>query len=126
MRRGYPLTMASNCIGCGKSTGGVFGAYSVNLLYGEVCLTCNKKLKVIPGHQFLTPDQIVGVISGSLNPGDVSALGVAQPGGQNDYSQAPQREPTAADEIRKYKELLDEGIITQSEFDAVKKRLLGL
>ena len=33
---------------------------------------------------------------------------------------------SAADEIRKYKELLDEGIITQEEFDAKKKQLLGL
>ncbi len=41
--------------------------------------------------------------------------------------------PTAAleevhttDEIKKYKELLDSGIITQEEFDAKKKQLLGL
>lgn len=33
---------------------------------------------------------------------------------------------TSADEIRKYKELLDEGIISQKEFDAKKKSLLGL
>jgi hypothetical protein len=31
-----------------------------------------------------------------------------------------------ADELRKYKELLDEGVITQEEFDAKKKQLLGL
>ena len=30
------------------------------------------------------------------------------------------------DEIRKYKELMDDGIITQEEFDAKKKQLLGL
>ncbi|MBQ3652861.1 MAG: SHOCT domain-containing protein [Synergistaceae bacterium] len=33
---------------------------------------------------------------------------------------------SAADEIRKFKGLLDDGIITQSEFDAQKKKLLGL
>lgn len=33
---------------------------------------------------------------------------------------------TSADEIKKYKELLDMGIITQEEFDAKKKQLLGL
>lgn len=32
----------------------------------------------------------------------------------------------AADELRKYKELLDTGVITQEEFDAKKKQLLGL
>lgn len=33
---------------------------------------------------------------------------------------------SAADEIKKFKELLDMGIITQAEFDAKKKQLLGL
>ena len=33
---------------------------------------------------------------------------------------------SAADEIKKFKELLDSGIITQEEFDAKKKQLLGL
>ncbi len=36
------------------------------------------------------------------------------------------QETSAADEIKKYKELLDEGIITQEEFDVKKKQLLGL
>lgn len=31
-----------------------------------------------------------------------------------------------ADELKKYKELLDTGVITQEEFDAKKKQLLGL
>ncbi|MBQ7378808.1 MAG: SHOCT domain-containing protein [Clostridia bacterium] len=31
-----------------------------------------------------------------------------------------------ADELKKYKELLDSGIISQEEFDAKKKQLLGL
>ena len=30
------------------------------------------------------------------------------------------------DELRKYKELLDDGIITESEFEAKKKQILGL
>ena len=33
---------------------------------------------------------------------------------------------SSADEIKKFKELLDAGIITQEEFDAKKKQLLGL
>ena len=33
---------------------------------------------------------------------------------------------SSADELKKYKELLDMGIITQEEFDAKKKQLLGL
>ena len=39
--------------------------------------------------------------------------------------QAPSA-PTAADEIRQFKALLDDGIITQEEFDQKKKELLGL
>ena len=33
---------------------------------------------------------------------------------------------SAADELKKFKELLDSGIISQEEFDAKKKQLLGL
>ena len=33
---------------------------------------------------------------------------------------------STADEIRKFKELLDDGIITQEEFNVKKKQLLGL
>ena len=33
---------------------------------------------------------------------------------------------SAADELKKFKDLLDSGIITQEEFDAKKKALLGL
>jgi hypothetical protein len=39
---------------------------------------------------------------------------------------APQSVSSAADEIKKFKELLDMGVITQEEFDAKKKQLLGL
>ena len=33
---------------------------------------------------------------------------------------------SAADELKKFKDLLDSGVITQAEFDAKKKQLLGL
>ena len=42
-----------------------------------------------------------------------------------EYSSAPQS-VSAADEIVKFKALLDQGIITQEEFEAKKKELLGL
>ena len=45
-------------------------------------------------------------------------------------NKAPQgtvvQQASAADELKKFKELLDMGIITQEEFDAKKKQLLGL
>ena len=34
--------------------------------------------------------------------------------------------PSVPDEIRKYKELMDEGILTEEEFTAKKKQLLGI
>ena len=37
-----------------------------------------------------------------------------------------ERPQSSADELKKYKDLLDSGIITQDEFDAKKKQLLGL
>lgn len=45
-----------------------------------------------------------------------------------EYHSAPAatQVPSAADEIRKFKALLDDGIITQDEFDAKKKSLLNL
>lgn len=42
-----------------------------------------------------------------------------------DVANAPSA-TSPTDELRKYKELLDSGIITQEEFDAKKKQLLGL
>lgn len=40
---------------------------------------------------------------------------------------APQSNATAgAEELKRYKELLDSGVITQEEFDAKKKQILGL
>lgn len=41
-------------------------------------------------------------------------------------SKAPAMAVSGADELRKYKSLLDEGIITQQEFEIKKKQLLGL
>lgn len=40
--------------------------------------------------------------------------------------ETPKRTATAAEEILRYKELLDCGAITKEEFDAVKKKLLGI
>lgn len=39
---------------------------------------------------------------------------------------ASSHSPSAADELKKYKELLDMGVITQEDFDAKKKQLLDL
>ncbi len=46
-------------------------------------------------------------------------------GNKNQPQQQPQNVDAAA-EIKKFKQLLDDGIITQAEFEAKKKQLLGL
>ena len=45
---------------------------------------------------------------------------------QNVGSTTATQKTSEADEIKKYKELLDEGIITKEEFDRKKKQILGL
>ena len=45
---------------------------------------------------------------------------------QTSTATSPTDTSSTADEIRKYKQLLDDGIISQEEFDAKKKQLLNL
>ena len=46
---------------------------------------------------------------------------------QNNKTETPSvKFDSTADELKKFKELLDNGVITQEEFDAKKKQLLGL
>lgn len=60
----------------------------------------------------------------------LSALQVAADKGAGEASTQPvvvaAAAPSAADELMKFKQLLDAGAITQEEFDAKKKQLLGL
>ncbi|MFJ8459194.1 SHOCT domain-containing protein [Lysinibacillus xylanilyticus] len=42
------------------------------------------------------------------------------------FQPVAQNQISAADEILKFKKLLDDGILTKEEFDAKKKQLLGI
>jgi len=44
----------------------------------------------------------------------------------NEHPTQPSTETSTTDELRKYKSLFDDGIITQEDFDAKKKQLMGL
>ena len=44
----------------------------------------------------------------------------------NTVASAPKTDDSATEQLKKYKELLDMGVITQEDFDAKKKQLLGL
>ena len=54
-----------------------------------------------------------------ISADELNAIKAKQNSGENSTQ-------SAADELKKFKELLDQGVITQEEFDAKKKQLLGL
>ena len=91
------------------------------------------------GHN--TQKQVGGLFAGTTNDNRFTFYNKFLPDMLkiNDYIQSQINRPTAVvvesapsqaaspvDELRKYKQLLDDGIITQAEFDAKKKQLLGL
>ena len=41
-------------------------------------------------------------------------------------SKSTSNEASSADDLKKYKDLLDTGVISQEEFDAKKKQILGV
>ena len=75
-------------------------------------------------------DEIHKVISNLLIERQKSSKNETTKTGYQPASASPINKPAASvsgtEEIKKYKELLDSGIITQEEFDAKKKQLLGL
>ena len=60
------------------------------------------------------------------NSSDITALTDEEWQNINNNSESTTNSMSAADELKKFKELLDGGVITQEEFDAKKKQLLGL
>lgn len=67
-------------------------------------------------------DQVFEVISEQLRNSQTRHVII-----EKDLTKEPQKEnKSETDKIREYKKLLDDGIISQEEFDAKKKELLGL
>ena len=60
------------------------------------------------------------------NSTDISEIKNAEVAQSNHSNHDTAFTVSPTEEIKKYKELLDMGIITQEEFDAKKKQLLGL
>jgi len=60
------------------------------------------------------------------NSTDVRSLTKEEFADEQKASNAGKSSVSAADELKKFKELLDSGVISQEEFDAKKKQLLGL
>ncbi len=82
-------------------------------------------LKLLTGGCFgvLYIIDIVNIATGNLLPADGSPY-------EDDKKAAAQQSPLAgidaADELKKYKELLDQGVITDAEFQTKKTQLLSL
>lgn len=64
-------------------------------------------------------DKLNDIVTGRVAPAAPAAAPAPAPA-------APTSVSEAADDLLKLKELLDAGILTQEEFDAKKKQLLGL
>lgn len=108
----------TKCLGCGKSLGGVLDGFGSNVLYGQVCLSCKKKVQNMPNYQAFTADQMRAAVNGE-------AVFTAPAQAPVNYMVQAQT-PAPDEELRKYKQLLDEGLITSEEFEVLKKRVLNL
>ena len=86
-----------------ESTGGVFAATN-----DENTITLSNTAEVIS-----TAEKVVEYINDKLRDIKSGRSGATSP-------------LSAADEVKKFKDLLDTGVISQEEFDAKKKQLLGL
>lgn len=76
------------------------------------CPKCNStNLIVLVDNEYAPPEQSVQTAP-AFQPQQTAAI--------------PQQTYSSMDELKKLKELLDMGIITQEEFDLKKKQLLGL
>ena len=83
-----------------------------SFLKGVIVITNGQekiKFRLMKNH-----NEIIEAISKGINTKSMNAL------------KRENSSESSADQIKKYKELLDDGIISQEEFDAKKKQLLGL
>ena len=111
----------TKCLGCGKSLGGVLDGFRSRIMAGDVCLSCKKKIETVPNYQYLSQDQIKDLVNGVIRP-DEAVVSMSSP--VMSASVAPV--DTVPEQIRQYKELCDDGIITMEEFEEKKRQLLGL
>mgnify|MGYP004705903689 CR=1 FL=1 len=83
-----------------------------------LCLILAIFVPIIP--PILMQDKLNDIVTGRVAPAAPAAAPAPAP------AAAPASVSEAADDLLKLKELLDAGILTQEEFDAKKKQLLGL
>ena len=87
-----------------------------------ICLILAIFVPIIP--PILMQDKLNDIVTGRVAPAAPATTPTAAPAPAP--AAAPASVSEAADDLMKLKELLDAGILTQEEFDAKKKQLLGL
>jgi len=103
---------------CNKPLGGLLGAFSEKLMTGEVCLSCRDKLKVMPNYQLISPEQAKAIKNKQMTMIEVAEQIQRKYGGSTANTTSP------IEEIRQFKALLDEGLITEDEYEHAKNRIL--
>lgn len=93
-----------------------------------LCLILSIVIAIVP--PILMQDKINGIVTAQGNgwtaPQQAPAGQARYAAPQSPYTAPQTNAAGAAEELKKYKELLDMGAITQEEFDEKKKQLLGL
>ena len=74
---------------------------------------------------FLPAIIVACCIEDKTKPKTPAAVYVAQPYTPPAAPPAPSNAPSPVDELQRYKDLLDRGVISQEEYDAVKAKLLN-
>lgn len=85
-----------------------------------LCLILEFFIPIVP--MILMQDKLNSVVTARSVPPQAPQYSQPQ---EAAYAQ-PQTASSVADELKTYKDLLDSGVLTQEEFDAKKKQLLGL
>lgn len=95
-------------------------AKSVSSDIATLCLILEFFIPIVP--MILMQDKLNSVVTARSVPPQAPQYSKPQ---EAAYAQ-PQTASSVADELKTYKDLLDSGVLTQEEFDAKKKQLLGL
>lgn len=116
--------MSEICAACGKK----IHLFKIKIKDGFICGVCQDKL---PLNDYMKKEEYDGE-----QIREIIRLGEERDNAKPDLLQAAiikananiknKNDPDKFDEISKYKKLLDEGIITEEEYEKKKKELLGL
>ena len=123
----------ADCKICGKKIG--FLSTPIPLRDGKSCVSCANKTELKAGwndHDFLeyfpSSDECKKLLSGEISNGE-EVLFLRKKQLEDKYggakAAAAPAAPSATDELLKLKQLLDAGVLTQEEFNAKKKQILG-